>query len=71
MSNEKESEKVLSILKEYKLSSNKDLEFVMEFIHNDFEKTKNQLILLTHHLDKLENNYNTILKEYQSRSRKK
>lgn len=71
MSNEKESEKVLSILKEYKLSSNKDLEFVMEFIHNDFEKTKNQLVLLTHHLDKLENNYNTILKEYQSRSRKK
>jgi hypothetical protein len=71
MSNEKEAEKVLSILKEYKLSSNKDLEFVMEFIHNDFEKTKNQLVLLTHHLDKLENNYNTILKEYQSRSRKK
>jgi len=29
MSNEKEAEKVLSILKEYKLSSNKDLEFVI------------------------------------------
>jgi hypothetical protein len=39
----------------------------LEFIKKDFELTKENLIKLTNHLDKLEVTYNTILKEYESR----
>ena len=42
----------------------------MDFIQEDFALTKESLIKLTHHLDKLELTYNTILKEYQSRTKK-
>ena len=35
-----------------------------------FTLTKESLIKLTHHLDKLELTYNTILKEYNSRTNK-
>ena len=58
------------IIKDYKNSSNKDLSFAMDFIQEDFTLTKESLIKLTHHLDKLELTYNTILKEYQSRTKK-
>jgi prefoldin subunit 5 len=40
----------------------------MDFIQKDFELTKESIIKLTNHLDKLESSYNTILKEYQSRT---
>jgi hypothetical protein len=40
----------------------------MDFIQKDFELTKETVIKLTNHLDKLENTYNTLLKEYQSRN---
>ena len=39
----------------------------MEFIKKDFEFTKTSLIKMSEHLDKLENTYNLILKEYQKR----
>ena len=39
----------------------------MDFIQEDFNLTKDSLIKLTEHLDKLEITYNTILKEYESR----
>lgn len=69
--NKKESaEKVLKIVKDYKLQSNKDLIFAMDFIKEDFEQTKETLIKLTTHLDKLELTYNTILKEYENRTKK-
>ena len=42
----------------------------MDFIQEDFVLTKESLIKLTHHLDKLELTYNTILKEYNSRTNK-
>lgn len=64
-----ETEKVTNIIKDYKSSSNKDLIYVMTFIQNDFNLTKETLINLTHHLDKLEIVYNTILKEYESRTK--
>jgi hypothetical protein len=64
-----ETEKVTNIIKDYKSSSNKDLIYVMTFIQNDFNLTKETLIKLTHHLDKLEIVYNTILKEYESRTK--
>lgn len=62
------AEKVLNIVKEFKSSPNKDLIFAMDFIKEDYEKTKETLIKLTTHMDKLELTYNTILKEYQNRT---
>ena len=41
MIDQKDSEKVNKIIKEYKSSSNKDLIFAMDFIQNDFNFTLN------------------------------
>ena len=70
MSKKEDAIKTLRIVKEYKSQANKDLLFAMDFIQEDFALTKESLIKLTHHLDKLELTYNTILKEYQSRTKK-
>ena len=67
----KDSEKVSRIISEYKSSSNKDLTFAMDFIQDDFNFTKERLIELTNHLDKLEMVYNKILLEYQNRTKTK
>jgi len=67
MGKKEDAEKVLNIVKDYKSQSNKDLIFAMDFIKDDFEQTKETIIKLTHHLDKVELTYNTILKEYESR----
>lgn len=69
MDNIEKSKKVVKIIKEYKDSSNKELEFVMDFIQEDFKKTKDNIIKLTEHLDKIETTYNLILKEYQKRTK--
>jgi prefoldin subunit 5 len=70
MSKIEDAEKVLKIVKDYKSQSNKDLMFAMDFIKDDFDQTKETLIKLTNHLDKLELTYNTILKEYENRTNK-
>lgn len=62
-----ESDKIIEIIKEHKTRSNKDLILAMEFIKKDHELTKESLLKLSLHLDKLELSYNTILKEYESR----
>jgi NADH:ubiquinone oxidoreductase subunit E len=69
MTKKEKSEKVLNIIKEYKSSPNKDLILVMDTIQEDFEFTKKMIINATEHLDKLELTYNTILKEYQKRTK--
>ena len=69
MKSKEEIDRVVKIIKECKQSSNKDLQYAMDFINEDFEQTKNTLIKLTHHLDKLENSYNLLLKEYQERNK--
>ena len=61
------SVEILQIIKEHKERSNKDLTLAMDFIKEDFEMAKNTVIKLTHHLDKLENTYNLLHKEYTSR----
>ena len=66
--NKIESNKIVEIIKDYKTRPNKDLTLAMDFIQKDFEVTKESIIKLTNHLDKLESSYNTILKEYQSRT---
>lgn len=60
--------KILEIVSDYKNSSNKDIELALEFISLEFSKTKENLLKLTDHLDKLEITYNTILKEYKKRN---
>ena len=62
--NEKE---LMSIIENYKESTNKDLIKVMSFISSEFELTKKNIIELTEHLDYLESSYNKILKEYEAR----
>ena len=58
-----ESSKIVEIIKEHKTRPNKDLILALEFIKKDYELTKENLIKLSEHLDKLELSYNTILKE--------
>jgi hypothetical protein len=60
---------ILQIIKEHKDRSNKDLKLAMDFIQEDFNMTKESLIKLTHHLDKLENTYNILHKEYTDRNK--
>jgi len=67
MSKKEDAIKTLRIVKEYKTQPNKDLVFAMDFIQNDFNSTKETIIKLTEHLDKLEITYNTILQEYEKR----
>jgi hypothetical protein len=62
-----ESSKIVEIIKEHKTRPNKDLILALEFIKKDYELTKENLIKLSEHLDKLELSYNTVLKEYESR----
>ena len=61
-------EEVLEIIKDFKNRPNKDLVKAMDLIIQDFEYTKNTVINLTKHLDKLETTYNKILKEYNDRT---
>jgi len=63
----KDSTKALDIINDYKNKSNKDLIFVMEFIKKDFDLTKESVLKLTSHLDKLEKTYDMVLKEYNDR----
>lgn len=65
-----QAKKALEIIKNYKSHPNKDLTFVMDFIQEDFDLTKNSILKLSEHLDKLELTYNTILKEYENRNKK-
>ena len=60
---------VLEIIKDYKEKSNKDLKIAMDFIQEDFTLTKESILKFTHHLDKLENTYNLLYKEYTERTK--
>ena len=62
-------DRITKILLDYKTSPNKDLIEVMDFLENDFEDTKKNIIKLTHHLDSSEIIYNKILNEYKNRTK--
>ena len=64
------SNEIAEIIKEHKTRSNKGLVVALEFVKKDFELTKESVIKMTEHLDKLEVAYNIILKEYNSRNGK-
>jgi hypothetical protein len=62
-----ELEEIKDIINDYKNKPNKSLVMVMDFLKEDFEKTKELLIKLTHHLDTTEKEYNKIYDEYKKR----
>jgi hypothetical protein len=61
------NESLIEIIKDYKNRPNKDLEKVLEKLSEDFELTKNSLVELSKHLDKIELIYTLIHKEYVTR----
>jgi hypothetical protein len=61
-------DKVKDIVADIKSKPNKDLTKVMDFLLEDFDETKKLIVDLTYHLDNIENLYNKVLKEYQSRN---
>jgi prefoldin subunit 5 len=63
--------KIIDIIKDYKDSSNKELITAMDFINEEFETTKKTLIDLSKHLDFLTETYNSILDEYNKRTKQK
>jgi hypothetical protein len=63
-----ETEKIKEIIQDYKNKPNKDLTLVMDYINEEFNKTKKNIIDSTYYLDTLEKTYNQLLKEYQKRN---
>lgn len=61
------TERIKNIVKDLKNQPNKELEFVLEFLTNDFTQTKTALIELTKRLDVVEITYNKVLEEYEKR----
>lgn len=62
--------KVVDIINDYKSSPNRDLEYGLKQLSETYDETKELLVKLTYHLDSLEENYNKLLQEYQSRNGK-
>ncbi len=62
-----ELEEIKDTLNNYKNKPNKSLVSVMDYLKDDFEKTKELIIKLTHHLDNTEKEYNKIYDEYKKR----
>ena len=61
--------KVISeIVKESKNIPNAKLEETMDKLNSEFETSKNAIIGMSFYLDKLEELYNTLLKEYKERT---
>ena len=48
---------------------NKKLVDMMSELADEFEKTKKELIILTQYFDKLEETYNSLLTEYETRQK--
>jgi hypothetical protein len=62
-----DTKEIKEILENYKNKPNKSLVEVMDFLKDDFDKTKDLIIKLTNHLDNAEKEYNKIYKEYKKR----
>lgn len=60
-------EKIVSEHKDLKNLPNSILIEHMDILSEDFEKTKSDIINLTYYLDKVEELYNSTLKEYELR----
>lgn len=65
--NKEEFENIIELQKELKDQPNSKLIEVMDKLTTEFDLTKESIINSTIYLDKVEELYNTILKEYESR----
>ena len=65
--NKEEFENIIELQKELKDQPNSKLIEVMDKLTTEFDITKESIINSTIYLDKVEELYNTILKEYESR----
>lgn len=63
-----DKEKIIEIVKDVENKSNKDLTEVVNFLHEEFYKTKNLIIDLTRHLDTVEEMYNKTNSELEKRN---
>jgi uncharacterized membrane protein YgaE (UPF0421/DUF939 family) len=63
-----DKEKIIEIVSEVENKSNKDLTQVVNFLHEEFYKTKNLIIDLTRHLDTVEEMYNKANNELEKRN---
>lgn len=63
-------EKILDIIKDVENKSNKDLVSCLDALNDEYEKTKEIIIDLTVHLDKLEALYGQVSKEIEKRKQK-
>jgi len=68
MNKEEATKKTMEVIENPSNHSNSDLQFAMDIINKDYELVKQTLIDMTHHLDSLEESYNKVLKEYNSRN---
>jgi hypothetical protein len=64
-----ELEHIIKQQSDLKNIPNSELIKSMDLLTTDFESTKQNIINLTYYLDKIEELYNLILKEYQSRGK--
>ena len=71
MTKEEITKKTMEVVESPSTHSNNDLILAMDTINKDFETVKQTLIDMTHHLDNLEELYNKVLKEYNSRNGRK
>jgi hypothetical protein len=62
-----ESQKLIEIANDVENKSNKDLVIVADELSEEFKKTKELIIDLTHHLDGIESLYNRVNKELEKR----
>lgn len=62
-----EIESIMSQIPNLKNIQNSILETHLENLSTEFDKTKNNIIALTYHLDTVEELYNKILEEYKTR----
>ena len=64
-----ELETIVSQLSNLKNLPNNVLINFMDLLTTDFEDTKKKLLELTYHLDSVEEYYNTIIKEFENRTK--
>lgn len=61
---------VIDHIKNIKELPNSKLVEIMDILSAEFDKTKSNIINLTHYLDNLEIMYNSVLSEYEERNNK-
>lgn len=59
--------KIIEIINDPSVKSNKDLNECLFFLNQEFEKTKETIVTLTKYLDSVESSYNKINEEISKR----